>query len=216
MFDKKRYLKYVKLLMIILLFFVTFHFTNMIKEEFPNIKIESKSVYSDNRHYEGYMDGDIFVITNAGPSELHNFCSREYNDSSIMIDVINLDDTSIRVGDRISIEKNIYAEGNLIDDQELFAGITKDNLKKIKEGINDIELIYYNGKNITVYTLSCFNEADWRSGKYEGKTVFSTIIKRPSFIDNIYAQILVFITVFILLSQFIGLCFKSVKWIKIS
>ena len=215
MFDKKRYLKYVKLLMIIFLFFVTFHITNMIKEEFPSIKIESRLGYLDNRHYEGYMDGDRFIVTNAGPSELHNFCSREYNDSSIGIDVINLDDTSIRVGDRISIEKNVYADGNMIDNEEHFAGITKDNLKKIKEGINDIDLIYYNGKNITVYTLSCFNEADWRSGKYKGTVAISTIIERPSFIDNIYAQILVFITVFILLCQFIGLCFKSLKWTKI-
>ncbi len=215
MFDKKRYLKIVKIIIIFFLFCVTFYITNMIKEEFPSIRIESQSGYLDNRHYEGYMDGDAFIVTNAGPSELHNFCSREYNDSSIGIDVINLDDTSIRVGDRISIEKNVYADGNMIDNKEHFAGITKDNLKKIKEGTNDIELIYYNGKNITVYTLSCFNEADLISGKYEGTIAISTIIERPSFIDNIYAQILVFITVFILLGQFIGLCIKYFKWTKI-
>ena len=197
MTTKKIIKKIFKILLLIVLIFSSLYITNKVREQFPSIRIQSKDItsFSSNgtEYHFGQNYSDIFF-----KSELHNLCSKQYEFSHISSWVYNLDDSSIREGDPVLISSNVETDADQLNDTEHLAGIDKNNLKRIHKGITSLDLIYFSRKNITVYLLSCYNAEDLTPTN----TVFRINLTRPSFVDTKIGSFIVFITVFVLLSQF--------------
>ena len=206
MTKKKKYVrKILKIIFLVIILIFSYYITNLVREQFPSIKIKESSLITI------LPDGTKFILgqtvnanrtfSHIGKSELHKYCSKNYSDSTLTIKIYSLEETSVRIGDPITVTSNVETEGEIFDNIEIFSGINKDGLKKVNKGTTDLDLIYFNGKNITIYTLDCFNLADL--AKYKGVTISRSNFKRPSFIDSKVGFWSVFIATFVLLSQVI-------------
>ena len=204
MIKKKSILRIFKIIVLIIIVLSSYYITNLIREQFPSIRIKESSLITILPDGTKWILGQNINTTfsHIGKSELHNYCSKN-NESSITIKIYSLDKNSVRIGDPIMVTSNIEAKGELFDNIEIFSGIRKDGLKKVNKGTTDLELIYFDGNNITAYTLSCmsledFGNVDWGNSSIISRNNF----KRPSFIDSNVGFWIVFITVFVLLGQF--------------
>jgi len=185
-----------KIVTLIIFITLSLFITIFTREQFPSIKIDSKVHTFELQNASGHMIGANFHPTESGRVELHYYCSENYNNSLISVGVYNLDESTVRKGDLLRISTQIKGE-NIRKNFEAFGGVRKDKLKKIRGLSEKLDLIYYQGGNITVFTLICFNEKELNEGK-GGTMNFSTDIERPSFVDSRIGTAVVFLTAFIM------------------
>ncbi|HLG23700.1 MAG TPA: hypothetical protein VI564_02090 [Candidatus Nanoarchaeia archaeon] len=203
------YSRIFKITMLIAIFILSYFITNLIREQFPSIQIKESTLISILPDGTKWIFGQPIntSFSSIGKSELHHYCSKN-NESSLTIKIYDLDKNSIRIGDQVIVTSNVETEGELFNHVEIFSGIHKERLKKVNKGNTDLEMIYFDGNNITTYTLSCMSLEDLGNPKWNNSSIVSrNNFKRPSFIDSKVGFWIVFITVFVLLSQF----FEQIK-----
>lgn len=196
-----------RIVMIVLIILGSLLITNKVREQFPSINIESSLEKSATLVLNETMfvtRDDVADLT----SNLHSYCSNKYKDSLARMKIYTLDESSVRIGDPILIISNIKNKGENLD-FEVFSGTKKDHLIKVNSGVTDLGLVYYNGKNITTYVVVCLNLEDLN--RVKSTIEFTNNFIRPSFIDSKTGFIVVFMTIFVLLSQFFDQIIKVFK-----
>ena len=208
MTTKKIIKKIFKILLPIVLISSSSYITNNVREQFPSIKIESSAIEFSLENGTKFNINIPFPLKNSGlsspvyKSELHEYCPKEYNYSQYFTYINNLDDASIREGDPILIISNVESNKDRLYNTELFSGIRKDELKKVDIGITNLDLIYFNRRNITTYSLLCYNK-ELFNPSINQSIVHRNSFKMPSFVDTKIGSFILFITIFVLLSHFI-------------
>src|SRR3989338_6240741 len=203
----------VRFILIIFLFIGSYLISEEINEQFPNIEIYSCDMvfYSEGkgkRYYFGETSSEYTQFNPLVKSELHNQCSKEYNYSSYYMRICSVDDTSIRDGDPILVSSRIESNVDRLVNTEILSGARKNALKKVNVGVQDLEIIYYSGKNISTYTLQCYNEDFFTKPNQNQAVTIRVDLKRPSFVKSDIIHLVIFITVFVLLGQLSEIIFK--------
>jgi hypothetical protein len=205
--SKKRtnWVRISKIISIVIIIIFSYLITNLIREQFPAIRIESQMLMVSPENATGYEKNGKFIIISI-KSDLHYYCSREYNDSTLSIRETNLDETSIRENDPIYVTSKVETKsGKNLQNLELFAGINKERLKRLNKGLNKLELTYYKNRNITSYILVCLNV---KNMNLNDTISITTGFERPSFVDSQVGFWVIFITIFVLLGQFVETIMK--------
>jgi len=205
-------------------------FTYFVAEQFPSLEIDSRmspTMYGNITYYDPntgnittgnitrnvgeILYGNSFI--DFGQSELHNYCTKGYNNSFFYKNDYILDEDFIKVGDPLEVQYEITISKGKIINREIFAGIKPNQLKKVDVGLTDLGMIYYHHQNITVYHLMCFNqETFWNMTDTERVTIHMRgVIKRPSYVDNFPIKLTIFIATFVLLGSFMELIYKILK-----
>ncbi len=201
-----------KYFILIFIIFLSIYFTSLIKEQFPSIKISSREHKFNLEDATGRINGTNFYPDAVEKSELHDYCSDKYGNSIVSETKYALDDSSIRVGDPINVYSIIKSEGESDNPFQLFefyVGTTKDSLNKIIKSKQKIELIYHSDKSITTYLLMCFNLDEMN--EWSGKTIYTSEFERPSFVDSLIGNIIIFLTSFVLIGSFLDIVNKIIK-----
>jgi hypothetical protein len=188
---------FLRILILITLLAASFFMTLVIKNQFPSVTVDFKGTN---------------ITSNTEKSTLHYYCDKKYNNSMLAIQVYSFDGNYVKGGDEISVQVRYdvihQAPGkiNAEENYDFFVGTNKNNLKKLKVGINNIDLIY-SDKNITIYELMCYNNNDFASGNTVGIVPQFT---RPSFVESWPVLAILFLGTFFLIEQFLSLI---LKWI---
>ena len=199
---KKKYLNRVfRLILLISIIFFSVYIKDKVKEQFPSVEIESRSMpFSLNNNTiinsSKSNEKNVYLI-DVGQSELHKYCPKEYKNSFSEVYYLKILDLSVKDDDLIMLQSDSKSsESNVI----YFAGIQKDNLKRLHEGLEDLELVHYKKTDIPIYYVICFNQ--YEVSKHSRNHIgFSA--KSPSFVYNWAVSFIIFLTTFVLLSQFI-------------
>jgi len=200
--------KVLRILILIVLLIISIFVTVQVKNQFPSITI----IPQGGGFYRGdNISNGNFTVFSPEKSILHYYCDEKYDDSILSSHVYSFNNNYIKEGDEILVQVKLEITPQKPNaeniKQELFAGTSQNNLKKLKKGINNIDLIYFNNKNVTVYILSCdvFNNSS--SDNFIG---IIPQFKRPSFVDSKAVLFIVFIGSFFLLEQFLSIILKWV------
>ena len=203
--EKLNTLSKKRILLVILLFIISFMITKEIRQQFPEITISSRSMeYLNQTMTVIVQEEKIPFIKYTGQSELQRYCSAKYENSILTVEKFDLDEWYVKEGDMIALKKIVTTDVVRLDYLEFYSGLNKENLQKIDKGTNDLGLIYYSKKDIPVYLLVCFNQTAFSQSIINPKRTIlvETVLSRPSFIDSEIGSILIFLTTFILLGSF--------------
>lgn len=159
----------------------------------------------------GSIATEVLTINqeNVGKSVLHNYCPNKYNNSVLASIRYSLNQAYVKEGDVIELSEFFRSNNTKLNYVEVYVGIRKDRLTKINLGNTKFDLIYYKGGDILVYKLICINFQKFN--KITDSSFFTTNLKRPSFVYSNIGTILVFITLFVLLSQFLQIFYNPFK-----
>lgn len=195
MVTKKIIKNVFKILLLIVLIFFSIHITNKVKEQFPSVEIESTQtqVFSSQSNIS-LIKGQNLNVNDFNQSELHYYCQNKYNNSLLGTQTLRIVGTSIRENDPILLKSDSKREKL---DLVYFAGLHKDQLEPLEDGLKDLKLVYYEKSDIPIYFLICFNQ-EFRQG-IKGHIGFSAT--KPSFVNNKWVSFVIFLTIFVLLSQ---------------
>ena len=132
---------FYKVIIVIILLYISWVLTEETIELVPDVATYSQSFeFEVNKDAIYDFDGINYNFFKVGQSELHHYCPQRYNSSVLLKGPIDFEETSLRRGDPFAITFNL----NIVADRtckkyEQFAGVNENRLKKVKEGINELE-----------------------------------------------------------------------------
>ena len=190
----------IRIIFLLIIIIISSFITVEISKKFPSldigVKIDSKGFVSDSS-----FSPDVMCL-------------------KIEEWVWDIDSTRINEGDLLELTIDLKQEGK---GQYTLAGLEKNNLNyKLKEGYNSLGVLYYKENKIKFYKRYCVilknptaeevssKTIEELSKKYSGSSSYIPHIKRPSFVDSKVGVIILFITSFVMLGEFIKLIFHFV------
>ena len=183
---KKNNIIYLKIILLIITFILSYYGTFDIIEKYPKIVLATEREYNN-------------ASITLSPYDDNLWCTE--------IQEITLypDETRVNDGDPLELKIN-YTKSDDNSKENLYflqAGVGKEDLHKLKEGENKFGPFYYKYGKTKVYIQYCQKEFDLSNNK--SNSIVGLTLERPSFIDSKTGTILVFIATFILFGEFFRL-----------
>ena len=130
-----------KIVFLILIIFTSIYITIKTKEQFPKLVIKKEPPLQDLSDLSSYNHSSF------------KDCQNHYSNIYLLNRTILLEDITINQGDRIDVK----LEWNTSQNIGAFATLNTNNYQKLKEGVNEMGIIYYKeGKNI-IQIVFCYN-----------------------------------------------------------